>query len=139
MSHEMIKICVAPGMSVAAGIYWLDDNTLCSTETKVGRQAYCYLCSAPRFTLGGFLLTVACYSNHYLTAMALAEIWAERCDEGGGEGVVKDMERHLTVRHADRHRMQNSEKRIHKVGSMTRKIHGDHIPAFCGMLRRKNG
>ena len=35
------------------------------------------------------------------------------------------MERHVTVRHADRQRMQNSEKRFHKVGSMTRKIHGD--------------
>ena len=77
--------------------------------------------------------------------MALAAIWAERCDEGGGEGMVKDMERHVTVRHTDRQRMQNSEKRIHKVGSMTRKIHGDDMPALWsqkllwGMLRRKDG
>ena len=40
------------------------------------------------------------------------------------------MERHVTVRHADRQRMQNSEIRIHKVGSMMRKIHGDDARAL---------
>ena len=34
------------------------------------------------------------------------------------KGVVKNVERHVTVRHADRQRIQNSKKRIHKVRSM---------------------
>ena len=88
MSHEMIKICVALGMSVGEGIYWLDDNTLCPTEIKSGRQGHCYLCSAPGFTLGGFLLTVACHSNHYWTAMALAAIWEYEPNDVT-KGVVK--------------------------------------------------
>ena len=60
-------------MSVAGRIYWLDDNILCSAGTKLEDRHI--VTSAPRFTLGGFLPTVACNSDHYWMTMALAAIW----------------------------------------------------------------
>ena len=63
---------------------------------------------------------VSCSSSHYLTMMALLATWEYEPNDIV-KGVVKGVERHVTVRHADRQRIQNSKKRIHKVRSMSGK------------------